>query len=554
MVLTLKQDNFTPPQRVLVRIMLNLKTAKYVHFLGIILLIGVIVYTTVIGRSFTALTPDESDARLFAYIGSQWVEGKIPYVDIWDNKPPGIFVLTALISSHFSNVFLALSVLEGIFIVGCIVTIYFLMRQFGAPRSVVVLTTIVATVACNLAYYNECGGRTEIYIIWPAAMSMLFFVFGIHNFRQAWLLFSGFCTGIALMFKTIGLSLFLAQFAFFLWSCLVLRCCSFRFAAFSILSISIGLIFVWLIPITYFSLHGGLIELLDASFFYNFVYGAYSQPSLFAIPLKLAYKLRYLVVLVLCVFIVTAYLGNDIFHAIRGIRSARARITSNYSLNAVLVLLWFFFDLVASMAGGRYYPHYFLAVIPSLTVLSGFSYWLIIDNEFTVFSKTIRALIVAIIICPLLFYQIGDTVMLINKLKGRHHIKYKRAITFLNDHLKKGDTLFTWGYMPSFYFDTGLQNSTRLLSAHYLFDSPYARKRFENELLYTLERSRPTFIVIRKHPYIGKFASENNVYRKFRKLIMKSYFLIYNETNVGGIQIFKVYPEIAYFLYRYPFT
>jgi hypothetical protein len=33
---------------------------------------------TIVGRSFTALDPDPSDAQLFAYIGLKWTQGYIP--------------------------------------------------------------------------------------------------------------------------------------------------------------------------------------------------------------------------------------------------------------------------------------------------------------------------------------------------------------------------------------------------------------------------------------------------------------------------------------------
>ena len=54
-------------------------------------LAGFVTVSLIIGRGFTAVVPGHADAQLFAYIGSEWLAGLIPYVDIWDNKPPGIF-------------------------------------------------------------------------------------------------------------------------------------------------------------------------------------------------------------------------------------------------------------------------------------------------------------------------------------------------------------------------------------------------------------------------------------------------------------------------------
>lgn len=217
------------------------QSSQFTLLFGYLLLFGFVIYSTTLGRSFTALTPHNYDAQFFAYIGSQWAQGKIPYVDIWDNKPPGIFALTAIVSSYFPDIFQALSVIEGIFIIGCITTIYLLMKQLGAPRSATVLSTVAAAAACNLFYYNERGLLTEVYLLWPATMSMFLFVIGIHRSQQIWLVLSGICTGVALLFITIGLSLYLVQLVFLAWTCAVRRypC---RYSLFSALSPSIGII------------------------------------------------------------------------------------------------------------------------------------------------------------------------------------------------------------------------------------------------------------------------------------------------------------------------
>jgi hypothetical protein len=58
-----------------------------------LLLTAWVLRVTIVGRSFTVLYPDPSDAQLFAYIGLKWTQVYIPYVDIWDPKPPGIFAV-----------------------------------------------------------------------------------------------------------------------------------------------------------------------------------------------------------------------------------------------------------------------------------------------------------------------------------------------------------------------------------------------------------------------------------------------------------------------------
>src|SRR5215470_5881520 len=141
-----------------------------------LVLIGFVAASLIVGRGFTALIPGHADAQLFAYIGSEWLAGVIPYVDVWDNKPPGIFATIAMVFAIFPNNFGALAVLEGVWIAICTLSIFTLMRKFGAPWDAAAVATAASAVACNLLYYNEHGVLTEIYVIGPAAISMVFFV------------------------------------------------------------------------------------------------------------------------------------------------------------------------------------------------------------------------------------------------------------------------------------------------------------------------------------------------------------------------------------------
>ena len=49
-------------------------------------------------RTFPAFSyPIARDQATFCFIGQRLLEGKHLYLDLWDNKPPGIFYIYALI-------------------------------------------------------------------------------------------------------------------------------------------------------------------------------------------------------------------------------------------------------------------------------------------------------------------------------------------------------------------------------------------------------------------------------------------------------------------------
>ena len=139
--------------------------------------------STVLGRAFTSISPGEYDALLFAYIGEKWLQGYIPYLDIWDNKPPGIFFVIAVVFSFAPKSFTALAVVAGIAIIGCVTTVYAIMRQIGAPTTSVLLATAACAIMSNLEYFNQGGNLTEVYVLWPASLSMLMFARALPNPR-----------------------------------------------------------------------------------------------------------------------------------------------------------------------------------------------------------------------------------------------------------------------------------------------------------------------------------------------------------------------------------
>src|ERR671939_156488 len=102
---------------------------------GFILLGCWAVTSTIIGRSYLYWGYPNWDAQLFAYFGFQWRHGHIPYVEIWDNKPPGIFAANALVFYVFPKSFAALATVEALYNLGFIGTVYLLMRQLPEQQN-----------------------------------------------------------------------------------------------------------------------------------------------------------------------------------------------------------------------------------------------------------------------------------------------------------------------------------------------------------------------------------------------------------------------------------
>ena len=336
--------------------------------IGLGLSFAAAITLTAIGRSFTWLSPGLMDAQMFAFVGDGWLRGRLPYIHVWDVKAPGIFAINAAVFAVFPKSFGALAVVEGVSIVACAVTIYRLLRHWGVNVGGACLALLVFAIIANLLRYNEHGNLTEIYVLFPAALSMYFFSKSFPALNTRWLLFAGLATGVATIFKLPGLSVFLAQCAFLVVVAVLGSQISLLQLLRAILILSLGILLAWLPFLLYFAYYGGLQEMLNGSFLYPFNYALAGQRSVIRL-LSLGYEnLK-----PIGTIFVIAMLGLSVLVAERHefVRIVRQQKPKSTVVLMALGLFWLLFDLAAALAGGRNHPHYFLCLTPSLAVLTG---------------------------------------------------------------------------------------------------------------------------------------------------------------------------------------
>ena len=495
--------------------------------------------------------PPESDAQLFAYIGFQWRHGHIPYVEIWDNKPPGIFAVNALVFYLFSKSFTVLAFVEALYNFGCIATVYLLIRQLGGPLIVASFATASVSVASNLFYYHEGGNLTEVYLLWPATLSMYFFSKASPPFQGTWVLLAGFCSGVAALFKPVGLSPLLAQetFVFILWA--MCRGVSGQQLITSGLANSAGVLIAWFPFMIYFRAHNAFGEFVDASLTYNLYYAATNYVTTSRRGIDAVFNLQPLASVVVSVIVGAIFYVSGCMRA-RHNRTAEERSTKALWFWWPLALLWVVFDLAGALAGGRGYQHYFLPLTVSLSVAAGFTYWFLIGRVSGAARQAgIDKAIFALVLGPLLLPQMSDTHQFMRWVlfpSERHAwtSDEKAVATYLNAVRGPSDTLFTWDYMPIVYFTTEMKSPVRVLHANYILHSQYSHSKFGEEILRGLKQTPPTFLVDRVDNATGKsLTADDPVYTKFREFIQHNYVCIH---TAGTFTVYRHQPFRANFL------
>jgi hypothetical protein len=514
---------------------------------GLILLGCWAISSTIIGRSYLHWGYPNWDAQLFAYFGFQWRHGHIPYVEIWDNKPPGIFAANALVFYLFPKSFSALAGVEALYNLGFIGTVYLLMRQLGAPLMAGSLVTASVSIASNMFHYHYGGNMTEVYLLWPATLSMYFFSKAKPPFVGPWVLLAGFCSGMAALFKPVGLSPLLAQetFVFLLWA--GSRNVSGQRLLASGLANSGGALIAWIPFAIYFWGHNALGEFVDASLTYNLYYAATTYVSAYGRGIDaVVFNLQPLASIVVCVIVGATFYVSGCMRAEHN-RTPQERSRKALGFWWPLALLWVVFDLAGALVGGRGYQHYFLPLAASLSVAAGFTYWfLILGISGATRGAGIAKAIFALVLGPLVLSQMSDihrfTRWVVFPSERHAWTGDEKAVaTHLNAVRGRSDTLFTWDYLPSIYFTTEMKSPIRLLHAQYIFDSQYSHSKFGEEILRGLELAPPTFLVDREENATeGSLSAGDPVYREFREFIQHNYVWFH---TAGRLTVYRHQPS-----------
>ena len=149
---------------------------------------------------------DVVDDQMFGYFGWRIAHGATVYVDVWDNKPPGIYWINAVGfllgggASYGGVIALCATALVTAHV------LFYLICASLFTRGAAALTTILASFFLTHIYYQGGTNRTETFlIVFELAAVLLYMRAFLADRWWKWLLVGGLC-GCAFLFKQVGLA------------------------------------------------------------------------------------------------------------------------------------------------------------------------------------------------------------------------------------------------------------------------------------------------------------------------------------------------------------
>lgn len=298
-------------------------------------------------------TPFERDEGVYATVAQGILHGQVPYRDLFDNKPPLVYGWYAISFTLFGESVVAPRLVAALFLSATAVTLYHQARLV-LPKGAAGIAAFLFALSTGLPWV-ALHANTEAYMLLPLVSSLMFFTFGMKDGRLRWFFIAGLLAGLAIMTKQVAM-----------WNLLALAMVSlvwhrrtaenaWRAVAPAFWMFSGALVSLAAVALP-FALTGALDDFLWANLSYNWVYVEFLT---YAERISNAgYGLLFFSV-VAAPFVAGAMAGLVIMWR------KRASVTD------YVLILWAVASAIGVASGGRFFPHYFLQLMPSLALLTG---------------------------------------------------------------------------------------------------------------------------------------------------------------------------------------
>ncbi|HLO30812.1 MAG TPA: glycosyltransferase family 39 protein [Anaerolineales bacterium] len=429
------------------------------------------------------MTLPSRDSGVFLYVGWRFLNGDIPYRDVWDHKPPLVYMVDALGLSLTPNSLWGVWFLQIIFIFFTLFLIYRLLdREFGIYPALAGTVTLISGLLTIL----EKGNVTEEYaLVFQALCFWLFISAWKKDFPIQTSFWIGLFGGLAFNFKQTTIGIWITYGLFLL----AIRLFQRKFPLWDLLSVLAG----WLVPslvlVLYLASQHALTDYWEQAFLYNFVYIGTHEGIRRLIPvfLKGFLYLRNGWVLYLSIL---GWLAGFSYVWLK--RKAFAQIHPLVLVGLVNLPI----EVILITISGRSILHYYLTPLPVMSILAGvFVYTapFLLEKIPSIHSQSMQRWIPGIVLLAIMFGQLGQAKYYPQYVRILRDNDDTAVIDYILNNTKENDQLLIIGAESVVNFLTRRQAPTR-----YVYQYPLAllgRRPMFEEYFDQILKNKPELII-----------------------------------------------------------
>jgi len=461
--------------------------------------------------------PFERDEGMYAYAADRMAHGDLLYRDVFVSKLPGVYVSYWLSFKAFGRSIAAPRHLATLFTFGSILSVFLLLRQthnafLGLAGAALLAVSMFGTM------FGSFTANTEIFMILPASLSVLFLWRGVK--RNSWtdFLIAGVLSGLAMIVKQVAFT----SLAFALLVALVSawhggarRCLS------HLGSVILGAAMPVVICFAWFWMAGSLRQLVDSSILFNWHY--------FTMPWNMREE-----------------------RLLRGFANAIEDAPLLWLLGAWgllrcfllrkkrdwLLAGWLLFSILGICGAGTLYPHYFVQAVPALAAVAAVGLYIVPARRsgflITVAGVTVCVVFAVVMQWPYLTRYTLEEVSW-KCFPGQPFGFASKIGAYLKEHTSPDDKLFIFGSEPQIYFHAQRRCAVRYSLVYPLTDrSPDALLR-QQEVVQALRQNPPRYLLIVGFDGSVTFkpGASRDILKELGSMITESYYLDAFTISVG---------------------
>jgi 4-amino-4-deoxy-L-arabinose transferase-like glycosyltransferase len=400
----------------------------------IIWLLAILALSTLLRLAFLH-EPLDRDEGQYAAIAQEILRGGLPYRDAIEIKPPGAFYLYALAIWLLGATPEALRLFTACYAMGTVVAVYGVTRQLGGVRAGLVAALIYGFYA-PFPLLQGSSSNTEVFLVLPMTAGIWFLLRARASGLRSQLGWSGLCAALTLVIKPSALPVVALQVLLLPWirpagerlKRLFRDLAAFLLPQFACAAALFG----------YFYLRGGLEDLLywTVTFPSSYRGSAIAGPSL---------------------EVALMYLRSTLFFPVlAGIPAAIALAATRRNLPGVLPLLLIVAATLGIALPGKYFPHYFIMLLPFLAVSGGIGITRLAN------ASRARAAGAGLVLLVAFGYSVWRNYPVFATLTPEQVSAYKYSdksfaqsvgiARYLREHTTPEEYIFQWGFEPELYF------------------------------------------------------------------------------------------------------
>lgn len=496
------------------------------------------------------------DQSIYALIGDGILKAQVPYKDLWDFKPPGIFLIYALAQAIFGHKMMAIRILEVSSLLFTIMIMIGLAKSFTGEKGAGILGgAIMAVSAAQLEFWHTAQPETFGGYLIIVCLAIISYSGYLHKYWITWVLL-GLIFGFLVLLKPTMIGNLLIFSIYIVLKKFIKRTNLKSFiipllvmGSFSLLPLILAIL--WLIE-------KGDQETLYWTFFtfvpgYTKISSSLLSPSdSFLLTLKIAF-LQFSPIATFG-FLTAIFLRP---------RSSKEREALILGINLILI------NMIGIAVQAKFFPYHFGCILPIFSFIAGIGcdkFWRLCKSKGILGVLSAIFLFILLILAPILRYDLDESFWFRSFKRLQHHLQLEKGhnysfegdlykvsnfnlasnlevADFIKNISAQGDRVFVWGFEPSIYWFSKRQPASRFI--HNVSQRSQWAKLYSREILLSeLEKYPPLIIIVQigdRFPRVtGDYLDSREALFEFPELLnlLKS-----NYQLIRSIDNFEIYKK-----------